>query len=217
MKHIFYLFIFLVFILLSAGSCGEAETPATDEESATSLVEANETSTAGEVIPSRGDQYEIVVLDDSLKSPRKELRASIGATQITVNYGSPAANGRDLFGGLVPFGEVWRTGANEAVVLTVSEPGLQLGADGKKLGFGKYSLFTMPSDRDNWTYIINEVHDQWGAYEYDEKRDVLRVTTQSKPAKVAAERMDFTVEDDQLILHWGDLSVPLALQSTVAG
>ncbi|RMG72406.1 MAG: DUF2911 domain-containing protein, partial [Bacteroidetes bacterium] len=99
------------------------------------------------------------------------MSGSIGTAEITINYGSPAAKGRTLWGDLVPYGAVWRTGANEATTFTVSQ---DVTIEGQTLPAGTYSLFTIPGESD-WTIIFNKTAEQWGAYEYDEAADALRV------------------------------------------
>ncbi|PHI21266.1 hypothetical protein CEQ90_03645 [Lewinellaceae bacterium SD302] len=163
----------------------------------------------------QGDNYEIVVINDSIKSPRKELRGSLAGADITINYGSPAVNGRELYGGLVPYGKVWRTGANEAVRITTSAP-LKFGKEGKTVPAGSYGLFTIPADRDNWTIIFNKEADQWGAYDYSEAADVARVTTTSRTEDDFSERMDFTLSDDGVELHWGDLVIPVQVMAATS-
>jgi hypothetical protein len=92
-------------------------------------------------------------------------------TYIKINYGQPLKNERNIFGGtVVPYGKVWRTGANEATEITTTSD-IKIG--GKLLKAGTYSLYTIPQ-ADKWTIIINKDLGAWGDYEYDEKKDVLR-------------------------------------------
>lgn len=123
------------------------------------------------------------------KSPTVSSEAQMGDTDITIKYGSPAVKGRKIWGGLVPFGKVWRTGANEATTFEVTKAVM---IDGQELPAGKYALFTIPGKQE-WTFILNADHDQWGAYNYDEDKDVLRFT--AKPGKTAnlVERMAFNI------------------------
>lgn len=90
---------------------------------------------------------------------------------IRVTYSRPLTNGREIFGKLVPFGKVWRTGANEATEIKFYQ---DVELAGKKVKAGTYSLFTIPTEKD-WTIILNSDLDYWGAYTYNEKNDVLRV------------------------------------------
>lgn len=92
-------------------------------------------------------------------------------TYIKIHYGQPLKNERNIFGGaVVPYGKVWRTGANEATEMTTTSD-IKIG--GKVLKAGTYSLYTIPQP-DKWTIIINRDLGAWGDYEYDEKKDVMR-------------------------------------------
>ncbi len=91
---------------------------------------------------------------------------------IRVTYSRPLKNNREVFGKLVPFGKVWRTGANESAEIKFYQ---DVVLNGKKVKAGYYSLFSIPGEKE-WTIILNSDLDFWGAYKYDEKKDVLRVT-----------------------------------------
>ena len=103
-------------------------------------------------------------------SPLDSLRVAVGTAEIEVRYGRPSMRGRVIFGDLVPYGRVWRTGANEATQLS-TDADLLLGEH--RLPAGRYSLFTIP-DRAGWTLIVNRLSDQWGT-QYDPDRDVARI------------------------------------------
>ena len=94
---------------------------------------------------------------------------------IKVYYSRPQKKGREIFGAKVPYGKVWRTGANEAVEFKAYK---DISLAGKSLKAGTYSLFTIPEEN-QWTIIINQELDYWGAYSYQEEKDVLRVTVPS--------------------------------------
>ncbi len=91
---------------------------------------------------------------------------------VKITYGRPNKRGRELFGTLVPYGKVWRTGANEATEITLTG---DVRVGGKILKAGTYSVFTVPNEKE-WTIIFNNDLGQWGAYDYNENNDVLRVT-----------------------------------------
>jgi Protein of unknown function (DUF2911) len=92
-------------------------------------------------------------------------------TYLKITYGQPHKNEREIFGTLVPFGQVWRTGANEATEITATA---DLMVQGKELKAGTYSLFSIP-EKDHWTVIINSDVGQWGSYNYNPKLDVMRL------------------------------------------
>jgi len=103
-------------------------------------------------------------------SPKASVSQHIGVTNIAINYCRPSVNKRKIFGELIPFGKVWRTGANEAT--TISFPH-DVKIEGNSINAGKYSIFTIPG-KDQWTIIINNEWKQWGAYDYQPEQDVLR-------------------------------------------
>ncbi|GAA4010463.1 DUF2911 domain-containing protein [Hymenobacter fastidiosus] len=120
-------------------------------------------------------------------SPPATATALVGGATVTIDYSRPAMKGRKVFGGLVPYNAVWRTGANEATIFTVDKP---VKIEGQALPAGKYALFTIPGATE-WTVIFNKTANQWGAYEYDQKQDALRVKV--KPMKTAAPVEQFNV------------------------
>lgn len=136
-------------------------------------------------------------------SPPAEAHAKIGDSAVGIYYSSPAVKERTIWGDLVPYGKIWRTGANEA---TIYETSGDLMINGQKLPAGKYGLFTIPGEKE-WTIIFNSVWDQWGAFKYDSSKDVLRI--QAKPEKSAAfnERMKFEINDRVVSLLWENMKV----------
>ena len=138
------------------------------------------------------------------KSPPKQASVELGETTLTVNYGSPSVKGRKVWGKLVPFYKVWRTGANEATTFEVTKD-VKIG--GKVLKAGKYALFTIPAD-DEWTIIFNSEPNQWGAYSYDPDKDALRIKVTPSEGNDHVEAMKFEVEDDgKVALKWEKLVV----------
>jgi len=129
--------------------------------------------------------------DDDMPSPHATASNTVNGVEVKIDYHQPGVKGRKIYDGLVPYGAVWRTGANNATKFTVSENIL---FEGKELKKGSYALFTIPQ-ADSWTIILNSEADQWGAYNYDPDKDVLRVNV--KPYKIndSVERMTFTISD----------------------
>jgi hypothetical protein len=144
-----------------------------------------------------------VSAQDKPASPSATATGKIGAANVKIVYCKPSARGRKIMGELVPFGEVWRTGANAATTIEFDKP-VKIG--GKDLAAGKYALFTIPGETE-WTLIINKDVNQWGAFNYSDKDDVLRVT--AKPSKTAAmvETFNISVEKDQIALKWENTAV----------
>ena len=136
-------------------------------------------------------------------SPPAEAHATLGDTHISINYSSPAVKGRTIWGELVPYGKIWRAGANEA---TVFETSADLLINGQKLPAGKYGLFMIPG-KEEWTVVFNSVWDQWGAFKYDPSKDVLRIKASPVKSDVFNERMKFEITDHVISLLWENLKV----------
>jgi hypothetical protein len=145
----------------------------------------------------------LAVAQEKPASPKAEAEGVAGAAKVKIVYCQPSARGRKIMGGLVPFGEVWRTGANEATTIEFDKP---VKLEGKDIPAGKYALFTIPTENE-WTIIINKDNKQWGAYKYNDKDDVLRVKV--KPAKTDAfvETFTISVVKDQVQLKWENTAV----------
>src|SRR5262245_21034472 len=118
-----------------------------------------------------------------LNIPRVSQRGSvtqrIGLTNITINYHRPAVGGREIWGKVVPYGKVWRAGANENTTISFTD---DVTVEGKALAGGTYGLHMIP-DKDQWTIIFSKNSTSWGSFSYDEKEDALRVTTKPQPVE----------------------------------
>ena len=175
-----------------------------------------------------------------LRTPRPSQKASamqtVGVTDITITYSRPGVKGRTIWGDppttaattaatlddsrtrvkdapIVPYGHIWRTGANEATQFVVSDDVL---INGQPLKAGTYSLHTIPG-KDEWTIIFNSDAGQWGSFTYDEKKDVLRV--KAKPQMVAdnQEWLAFLIDPvgenaARVNLRWEKVSVPFTVE-----
>ena len=136
--------------------------------------------------------------DKKPKSPKAEVEGQVGKAKVKIVYSQPSARERKIMGGLVPFGEVWRTGANMATTIEFDKP---VKIEGKDLAAGKYALFTIPNENE-WTIIINKNYDQMGAFNYDEKEDVLRVKVKPGKTEQFVETFTITPEKDQISMKW---------------
>src|ERR1041385_1766393 len=148
------------------------------------------------------------VLALPLKSQRAEVSQRIGLTEITVRYHRPLVNGRKIWGDLVPYGKVWRTGANVIPTITVSDP---VTIEGMPLDRGTYGLHTIPSP-DQWTIVFSKNSTSWGSFTYDQSEDALRVTVKPRPSEMH-EALTFDFDDLQpdsalVTLKWEKLAVP---------
>jgi tetratricopeptide (TPR) repeat protein len=155
------------------------------------------------------------VLDLPLQSQRAKISQRIGITDITISYHRPLANDRKIWGGLVPYGQVWRAGANENTTITFSDP-VQI--EGKPLDKGTYGLHMIPN-ADEWTIIFSKNSTSWGAFTYDQAEDALRVTVKPKPADMHnALTYDFDQlqPDSALVeLEWEKTAVPFKVSVDV--
>ncbi len=120
------------------------------------------------------------VLDLPLRSQSAEITQRIGVTDVTIKYSRPLVNNRKIWDGLVPYGKVWRTGANLNTTITFSDPVM---IEGKSLDKGSYGLHTIPN-ADEWAIIFSRNSTSWGSFTYDEKEDALRVSVKPKPAEM---------------------------------
>lgn len=143
----------------------------------------------------------------TVMSPRMEATGMVGEAEVMLAWGAPSVRDREIFGELVPFGKVWRTGANECSVLETSK---NLMVAGEELPAGKYGLFTIPGE-DKWTIIFNSNADQFGHYDYDESSDVLRIEVPSKTLDESVETMDMFVKEKEgkswIGIKWADTKV----------
>lgn len=132
-------------------------------------------------------------------SPAKVAEGTVGDAKITINYSSPAVKGRTVWGELVPMGQVWRAGANEATTFTTSK---DITVQGQKLPAGTYSFFIIPNESGESTFIFNKVAKQWGAFNYDSKEDALRVNVPSGESSTMEERLVYEVKPDGFEVRW---------------
>ena len=125
-------------------------------------------------------------------SPLRTLNQRVGLTDIEISYSRPGAKGREIFGGLVPYDKLWRTGANQASKISFSTA---VKLNGAEVGAGSYSLFSIPG-KDEWTVIINKDTEQAGTGKYDEKSDVVRLKV--KPVSLNNSVDNFAIELDPI-------------------
>jgi hypothetical protein len=151
-------------------------------------------------------------------SPACTFKQRVGLTDIEIVYSRPGVKDRTIFGGIVPYGQVWRTGANQATKITFSTP---VKLEGMDIPAGTYALFTIPGEKE-WTIIINKNATQWGAFQFNEKDDVARFKV--TPVTLAETIETFTIEfnhirDESAVLNlvWDKTVVPIHLEVDVSG
>ena len=148
------------------------------------------------------------------ESQRGEVAQVIGDARIAIVYHRPSVKGREIWGKLVPYGEVWRTGANENTTFETSET---IKIHGQDLPRGKYGLHTIPG-RDEWTIIFSKKNDEWGSFTYKPENDQLRV--KAKPETVATLRETMIIDFDSVTpttatvaVQWEKLRVPMTIDA----
>src|SRR5881296_1761580 len=145
-------------------------------------------------------------------SQAADVKQRIALTDITVKYHRPLVNGRKIWGGLVPYGKVWRAGANENTTIEFSDP---VSVEGKPLDKGTYGLHMIPNP-DSWTIIFSKTNTGWGSYSYKQDEDALRVNVKPKPLAQSEEALEFEFEDlkpdsTAVTLKWEKLGVPFTV------
>jgi tetratricopeptide (TPR) repeat protein len=144
-------------------------------------------------------------------SPKASVSQTVGLSDITISYHRPAVNKRTVWGELVPYGDVWRAGANENTTITFSTP---VTVGGKPLAAGTYGLHMIPTKGD-WTIAFSKQAHAWGSFSYDEKEDALRITVTPKPAdyeeRLSYRFVDPTMDGVTVALHWEKLEVPFTI------
>jgi len=146
------------------------------------------------------------------QSQHAVLTQRIGITDITVNYHRPLANGRKVWGGLVPYGQVWRAGANENTTIRFTDP---VTIEGKPLAAGTYGLHMIPNESGDWTVVFSNMSTAWGSFSYKQDEDALRVNV--KPA-ATGDYNALTYDFDQLkpdsavlTMSWDKMAVPISI------
>ena len=136
---------------------------------------------------------------------RVSKHSTVKGDIVSVTYGQPSKNGREIFGGLVPFGQVWRTGADEATEITFTKGCMFAG---RQVNPGTYTLFTIPG-KDEWTIILNSELGQWGSFKYDEvkNKNVLNGTVAVGHLDKSVETFTIEVVKDGILMSWDKTSV----------
>jgi hypothetical protein len=147
-------------------------------------------------------------------SPNASLTQTVGVTDITIKYSRPGVKGRAIWGGLVPYDQVWRTGANEATTISFSD---DVTINGQKLAKGTYAFFTIPG-REQWTLVFNKQGEQWGAFNYDKAQDALRIQVKQEESPFF-EWMSFDVDEmttdtAKIELQWDTWSVGFTVDTS---
>lgn len=156
------------------------------------------------------------LLDLPRGSQRAKVSQRVGITDITIVYHRPLVNGRKIWGGLVPYGQPWRAGANENTLIEFSDP---VTVEGKPLAKGRYGLHMIPAEGD-WIIAFSKTNTAWGSFSYSEAEDALRVTVKPRPTEFhEALQYDFdevTPNSTTAVLKWEKLAVPFKIEVNVS-
>lgn len=151
---------------------------------------------------------------DTLKGSLKAVAiGKIGAVNVVINYHSPAVRKRVVWGGLVPYDQVWVTGAHSATTITTDGP-IRVGS--KEIPAGKYAFFTIPGEKE-WTVILNKNWEQHLADEYSSKDDILRIPIKVEKTDKNQERLRYVINSEgnnkgSIVMHWERLRIPVAVE-----
>src|SRR5271165_1283323 len=156
-----------------------------------------------------------VMLDLPRQSQHAVVTQRIGLTDITVNYHRPLVNSRQIWGKLVPYGEVWRAGANENTTVTFTDP---VTIEGQPLDIGTYGLHLIPGEN-QWTVIFSKSSTAWGSFSYKQDEDALRVTVKPQTAELhdalAYDFDDLKPDSAVVTLRWDKVAVPFKVAVNV--
>ena len=146
-------------------------------------------------------------------SPLGTVTQVVGLTEVTITYSRPGVKDRKIWGDLVPYNKMWRTGANKATLISFSD---DVKIEGNTVKAGSYSLFTIPTENE-WTVVLNSETELWGTGDYNQEKDVLRVNIKPNTNCEQFERMTFTIDDMTMnsaviTLRWEKLKLPIKLE-----
>jgi hypothetical protein len=143
-------------------------------------------------------------------SPPATAMNKVGNLEIKIDYSQPAVKDRTIWGELVPYDQVWRTGANEATTISFSEDVM---IAGNAVKAGTYALFTIPG-KNEWTVILNSESNQWGAYKYNKEKDVMRINVKPQRVESKSERLQFNIsQNGEVSMHWDKLKFGFAVSA----
>lgn len=196
-------------LLVSTFACNNQETKEVESAEAQELSVLEQEHLLEKV--AYADSVNAGLIEDTFKgSARREAKATIADTEITINYGSPGMRGRVIWNGLVSYDQVWVSGSHWATAVTFSEAVV---INGVEVPAGMYGFFTIPG-REEWTLILNKHYDQHLADEYDEADDVVRVTVTPEELESPVQRLTYEVimageREAEIALSWDTIKVKM--------
>ena len=177
------------------------------------LIACNNNNEPGNNDHQHGSTVASASKDTSKKSIASEVTKQIANAEVTIRYHAPGVRNRVIWGGLVPYDEVWVTGAHSATTLEVNRD-FQMGDQAIKAG--KYAIFTIPG-KDEWTVILNSNWDQHLADEYSDKEDLVRIKVKPQPTQEVVERLKYEIDQTgertaNITISWEKLRVPFHIE-----
>lgn len=151
----------------------------------------------------------VATLAFAQESPRKQATGKVGDVTIDIDYGSPSVKGRSIWGELVPYGKVWRAGANENTTISFDE-GVTIG--NINIEAGKYGFFIIPNENKEWTVILNSKNDAWGSNGYNQELDVLRLDVMPINTDKNQEALDYAIGEKEIIIKWAKVKIVIPVQ-----
>jgi hypothetical protein len=143
------------------------------------------------------------------KSPRKQAEGNVDGIKVAIDYSAPSVKGRKVWGGMEDYGKVWRAGADNNTTVSFDK---EVKIGGKTVPAGKYGFFIIPNETGNWVVIFNKRNADWGAYDYDQKQDVVRLEIAPKFVSENQEALDYSVSAKSVDFAWekARLSIPIS-------
>jgi len=159
-------------------------------------------------------QYQIGIIPRI--SPDKGIHQKIGNTVIEIKYGSPSINSRQIWGKVVPYDKVWRAGANDATTIEFTTDVI---IDNTTIKAGKYSFFIIPQKNNKWIAILNEDSEQWGAFKYNQEKDVLRIEVLPRRNNTFYEELNYQIQNygfefGEILLNWESLQLRIEINTS---
>jgi hypothetical protein len=199
MKNVVSSILFFALFLVFACEPATSNTEETTEETTVEEVATEEvTSTLA-----TGDNFTTQLLEGGIPSPRKEMTGTIGDVKVTVNYGSPSVKGRAIWGELVGYDKVWRSGANAATTIEFSQ---DVKVEGKAIKAGKYVLLTMPSEKSVEVMFMSDM--EQNAFNFDKKKVTASVKVMPTMLTESVEELQYILTDEAVVLQWEKWSIP---------
>ena len=169
---------------------------------------SNDDNAEEKIIVVEVDTAALEAQNEQLPSPRRSVSGSVANTEVTVDWGSPAVRDRVIWGELVPYGEIWRAGANENTTFEFSS---NIQVANESLEAGKYGFFIIPAEDQDWTVVFSSKNDAWGHFEYSQAEDALRIDLTPTSSESFRERLVYEIVPGGVRFAWADkeLLIPI--------